>query len=313
MAVLLVLVGGRTLPASARSVAGRRYRAEDPAVERSQAALVTGCSSGMGRAIASRLAGAGWTVYATARRRSALADLAAVGCRTLALDVTDAEQAAAAVAAVEAEHGAVGVLVNNAGYGQQGPFEETDLARVRQQFEVNVFGPTRLCQLILPGMRAQRWGRIVNVTSMGGRITFPGGAAYHGSKYAMEAMSDVLRFEVAPFGIDVVVVEPGPTLTPWGEAALATLDGVPDAGPYATLTASIRAALEATFHGDGLPGASTAEDVADAVLQAGTASPPPTRVVGGGMAAQLIELRRTSSDEQWDALMETMYQRPTPT
>jgi NAD(P)-dependent dehydrogenase (short-subunit alcohol dehydrogenase family) len=267
----------------------------------------------MGRAIAARLLDAGWVVYATARRVAALADLEAMGCRVLPLDVTDGDRAAAAVAAVEAEHGAVGVLVNNAGYGQQGPFEETDLALVRRQFEVNVFGPVRLCQLVLPAMRARRGGRIVNVTSMGGRITFPGGAAYHGSKYAMEAMSDVLRFEVAPFGIDVVVVEPGPTLTPWGEAALATMDAVPDTGPYATLTASIRGALEATFRGDGLAGASTADDVADAVLLAAEATPPPSRVVVGDMAAQLIELRRTSTDEQWDALMETMYQRPTPT
>ncbi len=267
----------------------------------------------MGAAIAARLLGAGWDVYATARRRAALADLEASGCRALELVVTDAEESSAAVAAVEAAHGAVGVLVNNAGYGQQGPFEETDPALVRRQFEVNVFGPVRLCQLVLPAMRARRWGRIVNITSMGGRITFPGGAAYHGSKYAMEAMSDVLRFEVAPFGIDVVVVEPGPTLTPWGEAALATMADVTADGPYATLTASIRAALEATFRGAGLEGASTADDVAGAVLAAVEATPPPTRVVVGEMAAQLIELRRTSSDEQWDALMETMYQRPTPT
>jgi NAD(P)-dependent dehydrogenase (short-subunit alcohol dehydrogenase family) len=280
-------------------------------MDRSRAVLVTGCSSGMGRAIARRAAAAGWPVYATARRRGSLADLEAAGCRALDLDVTDAEQAAAAVATVAAEHGAVGVLVNNAGYGQQGPFEETDLALVRQQFEVNVFGPMRLCQLVLAGMRAQRWGRIVNVTSMGGRITFPGGAAYHGSKYAMEAVSDVLRFEVAPFGIAVVVVEPGPTLTPWGDAALATMDEVPDDGPYAALTGSIRTALGATFGGDGLAGASTAEDVATSVLAVIEAPAPPTRVVVGEMARQLIELRRTSTDGQWDELMETMYQRPT--
>ena len=160
--------------------------------------LVTGCSSGIGEATAAHLAGAGWTVYATARRPETLAGLEAAGCRTLALDVTDEASMPAAVAAVEEAEGAVGVLVNNAGYSQSGAVEtRAAWSDVRAQFETNVFGLVRMCQLVLPGMRAQRWGKIVNVSSMGGRFTFPGGGLYHATKYAVEAISDALRFEVA--------------------------------------------------------------------------------------------------------------------
>ena len=170
----------------------------------SQAVLITGCSSGIGRATAERLAATGWPVYATARRPSRIEDLEARGCRTLALDVTDEASMQAAVAAIEDEHGAVGALVNNAGYSQSGAIEEVPLEDVRRQFETNVFGLVRMCQLVLPGMRRQGRGRIVNVSSMGANFTFPGGGFYHATKYAVEAISDALRFEVKGFGIDVV-------------------------------------------------------------------------------------------------------------
>jgi NADP-dependent 3-hydroxy acid dehydrogenase YdfG len=166
----------------------------------SDAVLITGCSSGIGRATAERLAGRGFTVYATARRVEAIADLEARGCRVMALDVTDEGSMQAAVDAVTTEHGAVGALVNNAGYSQSGPVEEVPIEDVRRQFETNVFGLVRMCQLVLPGMRAQRSGRIVNVSSMGANFTFPGGGFYHATKYAVEAISDALRFEVAGFG-----------------------------------------------------------------------------------------------------------------
>ncbi len=281
------------------------------------AVLVTGCSSGIGRASAARLATDGWTVYATARRPEAIVELEALGCRTEALDVTDEGSMASAVARIEHEHGSVAALVNNAGFGQQGPMEETPLPAVRQQFEVNLFGPMRLCQLVLPGMRRRGAGRIVNVSSMGGRLTFPGGSAYHGSKYALEAVSDVLRWEVAPFGIGVTVVEPGPTLTDYGEAALVSMEHLGSAtdgsdGSYGSFTGSIRGALEATFRGAGLEGASRAEDVAEAIAVALATDPAPTRVVVGAMAEQLIALRATSSDEAWDRVLESMYQRPLP-
>jgi NAD(P)-dependent dehydrogenase (short-subunit alcohol dehydrogenase family) len=285
----------------------------------SGAALVTGCSSGIGRATALRLVADGYTVYATARRLDTLSgggetDGVGNGWRPLQLDVTEEASMAAAVAAIEAEHGSVAVLVNNAGFGQQGPLEETPLDAVRHQFEVNLFGPMRLCQLVLPGMRRVGSGRIVNVSSMGGRLTFPGGSAYHGSKYALEAVSDVLRWEVAPFGIGVTLVEPGPTLTQYGEASLTSMDhgAIPAGSAYGSFTASIRGALEATFRGDGLDGASTPDEVAAAIAESLAREPAPTRIVVGAMAEQLVELRTTSSDETWDQILETMYQRPAP-
>src|SRR5437667_7452476 len=149
----------------------------------SKAVLITGCSAGIGHATGQHLAGRGWTVYATARRPESIADLQAAGCKTLALDVNDEGWMAEAVRQVEAAEGAVGVLVNNAGYSQSGPVEEIPLDDVRRQFETNVFGLVRMCQLALPGMRRQGWGRIVNVSSMGGKLVFPGGGFYHGTKH----------------------------------------------------------------------------------------------------------------------------------
>ena len=190
----------------------------------SRAVLVTGCSSGIGRAIAMRLAGHGWTVYATARRPETIEDLASSGCHLLTLDVCHEESMHAAVATVEETEGAVGVLVNNAGYGLEGAVEELAAADLRHQFETNLLGPLHLTQLVLPGMRRQHWGKVVNVSSVGGRITVPGGGAYHASKHAVEALSDVLRFEVRGFGIDVVLIEPGAIASRWMEKAVSDIE-----------------------------------------------------------------------------------------
>ena len=199
-----------------------------PMPEISKAVLITGCSTGIGRATALRLAGSGWTVYATARRPESIADLADAGCRTLALDVTEEDSMRAAVQAVEQAEGAVGVLVNNAGYSQSGPIEQIPPEAVRRQFETNVFGAIRLAQLALPGMRRRHWGKIVNIGSMGGRLTFPGGGLYHATKYALEALSDVLRFEVRGFGVDVVLVEPGLITTEFAQTSIATAGDLTD-------------------------------------------------------------------------------------
>ena len=153
------------------------------------------------------------------RAGRSIADLAEKGCHTLALDVCDEASMSAAVDAVAQAEGAVGVLVNNAGYSQSGAVESVPIEQVRRQFETNVFGLIRMCQLVLPGMREQRWGKIVNIGSMGGRLTFPGGGLYHATKYAVEAISDALRFEVRGFGVDVIVVEPGLIVTKFGEVA----------------------------------------------------------------------------------------------
>src|ERR671910_1113763 len=176
-------------------------------IEKSQPVLITGCSTGIGRATAERLADDGWNVHATARRLDSIEDLTRRGCKTHALDVTDEGSMRNAVEEVEKD-GPIGALINNAGYSQSGAVETIPMESVRRQFETNVFGLMRMCQLVLPGMRRQRWGRIVNISSMGGRLTFPGGGVYHATKHAVEALSDALRFEVAGFGIRVVLVHP---------------------------------------------------------------------------------------------------------
>ena len=174
----------------------------------SKAVLITGCSSGIGWATAERLANVGWRVYATARKVEAIAPLEESGCRLLSLDVTDDDSMVSAVEEVERREGAVGALVNNAGYSQSGAVEAVPMEKIRRQFETNVFGLVSMCQLALPGMRRQGYGRIVNVSSMGGKLTFPGGGYYHASKHAVEAISDALRFEVEGFGVKVSVLEP---------------------------------------------------------------------------------------------------------
>jgi NAD(P)-dependent dehydrogenase (short-subunit alcohol dehydrogenase family) len=279
--------------------------------------LVTGCSSGIGRAIAIRLARSGLPVFASARRLESIEDLATEGCKLLALDVTDSSSRRSAVERIEAEYGAVGSLVNNAGYGQQGPFEETPLDVFRAQFETNLFAVVGLCQLVLPGMRKARRGRIVNLSSMGGRLTFPGGSAYHASKFALEAISDVMRFETAGFGIRVVLIEPGPTTSAFGGTSIASLDSlirVPD-GAYDALRTGIRTALESTFAAsdaasDSPSGSSTPEEIAEAVWAAVSEPTPEPRVVVGAIAESLIARKESGSAEDWDSLVATMYPQP---
>src|SRR5213595_3103887 len=206
----------------------------------SRAVLITGCSTGIGRATAEYLAARGWTVYATARRPEAIRELGSRGCRTLALDVCDEASMHAAVETIERAEGAVGVLINNAGYGQEGAVEEVPMAEVRRQFETNVFGLTRLVQLVLPGMRRQRWGKIVNMSSMGGHLTFPGGGFYHATKHAVEALSDALRFEVRGFGVDVAIIEPGLILTGFGDVAADSVEaGAAGDSAYAGFNAAV--------------------------------------------------------------------------
>src|SRR3954464_14530028 len=212
----------------------------------SQVVLITGCSTGLGRATAQHLAAKGHVVYATARRPESIADLEATGCRTLALDVTDEASMAAAVQRVVDEQGAVGALVNNAGYSQSGALETLDLDEVRRQFETNVFGLLRMCQLVLPSMRRRGSGRIVNVSSMGANFTFPGGGSYHATKYAVEALSDALRMEVRGFGVDVICLEPGLIRTEFGSTAAG---GVSAEGPYAAFNAAVAKSTREVYTG----------------------------------------------------------------
>ena len=279
----------------------------------SRAVLVTGCSSGIGHATAQHLAGRGWTVYATARRPETLADLEAAGCTTLALDVTDEASMRAAVERVEAEHGAVGVLVNNAGYSQSGTVEEVDLDAVRRQFETNVFGLARMCQLVLPAMRRARFGKIVNVSSMGANFVFPGGGYYHASKSAVGAISDALRFEVKGFGVDVVIIEPGLIKTRFGDAATGALDDATDGedGPYADFNAKLVEATRSAYEAGPLSKlGGPPEAVAKVIEKAITASRPRPRYLVTASAHALVNQRRLMTDRMWDAMMRTQFPQP---
>jgi NAD(P)-dependent dehydrogenase (short-subunit alcohol dehydrogenase family) len=280
----------------------------------SKAVLITGCSTGIGRATAIRLASKGWPVYATARKVAAIEDLQAKGCKTLAVDVCDEASMKAAVDAVEREHGAVGVLVNNAGYGLEGCFEETPMELVRKQFETNVFGVIRLCQLVLPGMRKQRWGKIVNLSSVGGTLTLPGGAFYHATKYAVEALSDAMRFELGGFGIDVVIIEPGPIKTEFGNTAIANVKSVSQNGsPYSAFNAHVAGKInEALNEGWMASLAGMPEDVASAIERAITATRPRTRYPITAAARTMMFLRRWLPDRGFDAFLRTQFPPPRP-
>ncbi|GAA2132707.1 oxidoreductase [Kitasatospora kazusensis] len=277
-----------------------------------KSALITGCSTGMGRRTALALHRLGYQVYATARRPETLAGLEAQGMTTLALDVTDEPSMAAAVARVEADHGSVGLLVNNAAYGLHLPVELASPEEVRAQFDTNVFGLIRMTQLVLPGMRRARQGRIVNISSMAGRFSPPGGAFYHASKHAVEAVSDSLRLEVAPFGVKVVVVQPGPTITEFAGTAVDTMQtgATPDADdPYAAFRAEL-----ADMYGNKSfrrrNGAVPAEAATKVIVRAATTRNPRARYAIGVLARSTMIARRLLPDAAFDAVMRTNF--PTP-
>jgi NAD(P)-dependent dehydrogenase (short-subunit alcohol dehydrogenase family) len=283
--------------------------------------LITGCSSGIGRAAALHLAGRGHTVVATARRLADVADLAAAGCRTLPLDVTDERSMQAAVASVEASLGRIDVLINNAGYSQSGAVESVPLSRTRAQFETNVFGPLRLTQLVLPGMRQRGGGRIVNVSSMGGRLVFPGGGVYHASKYAVEALSDALRFELRPFGIVVVLIEPGLIRTRFAATVgtqLAALGA--EAAPsddaaqvYAAFNDVVARGTAAAYErGPMAKMAGEPIDVARAIARAIETPRPRARYTVARSATFFLTLRRWLGDAGWDWFLRTNFASTRP-
>jgi NAD(P)-dependent dehydrogenase (short-subunit alcohol dehydrogenase family) len=278
----------------------------------SKAVLITGCSSGIGHATALRLAQDGWTVYATARRPETISDLAEQGCKTLALDVCDEDSMAAAVKAVTDAEGAVGVLINNAGYSQSGAVESVPLEQVRRQFETNVFGLIRMCQLVLPGMREQHWGKIVNIGSMGGKLTFPGGGLYHATKYAVEAISDALRFEVRGFGVDVILVEPGLIVTNFCDVAAASVEDDGETGPYAHFNRKVAKLTEGAYKGPMAKLGGGPEVVANTIAGALKSGRPKARYAVTPSAHLLITQKRFTPDRVWDLMMRSQYPTPKP-
>jgi NAD(P)-dependent dehydrogenase (short-subunit alcohol dehydrogenase family) len=280
-------------------------------IEKSRPVLITGCSTGIGRATAERLAADGWNVHATARRPESIEDLAERGCRIHALDVTDERSMESAVRAIE-EDGPIGALVNNAGYSQSGAIETIPMESVRRQFETNVFGLMRMCQLVLPGMRSAGSGRMVNLSSMGGKLTFPGGGVYHATKHGVEALSDALRFEVREFGIDVVIIEPGLIVTEFGETAAGSLAEIEEHGPYSKFNSDVARVTANAYTGPMARFGAGPEAVARKIAKALTARRPSTRYTVSSSAKVMLGVRRLSTDRMWDRMVRSQYPPPKP-
>ena len=265
-------------------------------------ALVTGASSGMGKRIAERLITDGYLVYVAARNVDKMADLTQLGAIPLRMDISKDDEIVAAAQTILEKSGRVDVLVNNAGYGLYGPVEEIGLDEARYQFEVNVFGPARLTQLLLPAMRARGAGTIINITSMGGKIYTVLGAWYHATKHALEGWSDSLRLEAEPFGIRVVVIEPGLIETGFGAAASQGILERSGTGPYAKMAQSVAASMTRSYgHGQGTNPKVIADVVGDAVRSAR----PKTRYAAGKYAKLMIGVRKWLGDRAFDRLIKS--------
>src|SRR6266508_4567799 len=259
---------------------------------RQQVILLTGCSTGIGRSTALHAAERGHRVFASARRRTDLSELAARKIEVVELDVADRGSVGAA--------GRIDALVNNAGYGQYGAVEDVTLEEWRAQFEVNLFGAIRLLQAVLPSMRGAKKGTIVNVSSVAGKVTSPYAGPYCASKHALEAISDALRVEVSPWKIRVVVVEPGPIATHFGERTReATARILQSAGPYSPFYANAERASEKEFQ----RGKRRPELVARVIVRAIESNRPKTRYRVAPLAKILVPLKGLASDRFLDRRM----------
>jgi short-subunit dehydrogenase len=267
-------------------------------------ALVTGASSGIGEETARLLHEAGFATYAVARRVDRMAALAQKGVQTFAMDVTDDASMTEGVRRVLDEQGCIDVLVNNAGYGSYGSVEDVPIEEARRQFEVNVFGLARLTQLVTPGMRAQGSGRIINISSIGGKFYEPLGAWYHATKFAVEGFSDSLRLELKPFGIDVVIIEPGPIITEWNTISRDSLTEVSRGGAYEERAGRVRLTME---RGDTGWAGTKPGVVARKILKAATTSHPRARYPVGRGAGSIVLARRLLPDRAFDAVVTRMY------
>lgn len=260
-------------------------------------ALVTGASSGIGAMAAKELAGAGFVVYAAARRVEKMEELKKFGIRPVPLDLTDEKSISACVETVLAESGRIDVLVNNAGYGSYGAIEDVPLSEVKRQFDVNLFGMARLIQLVTPKMRQNHFGKIVNVSSMGGKIWTKFGGWYHATKFAVEGFSDCLRMELAPFGIDVVVVEPGGIKTDWGIIAANHLKESAKGGAYEKYAEKAACGMIKNYSGNML---TKPEVIAKTIKKAVLSKHPKTRYLVGFMAKPMVFTQKIFGDRFYD-------------
>lgn len=257
----------------------------------------------MGKIIAEKLLASGHHVIAAARRTGAMTGLEQLGATVIRLDLTEEASIGAAASQIEARFGAVDVLVNNAGFGLYGAVEDVSLEDARRQFEVNLFGLARLTQLLLPAMRARGTGRIINITSMGGKVYTPLGAWYHATKHALEGWSDCLRLELAAKGIQVVVVEPGTIRTEFGSVMSGGLRKHLPRTSYAELTRTVADATD-KFTRDGA--GSPPEVIARVVLKAVKARRPRTRYAAGQYAKMTLFIRKWFGDRVFDRMVMSM-------
>lgn len=264
-------------------------------------ALVTGASAGIGKAVVRRLLRDGWRVYGAARRVEQMDDIRSEGAAVLRLDVTDDGSMRAAVRDVLAAEGRIDALVNNAGYGSYGAIEDVPMAEARRQFEVNVFGLARMTQLVLPHMRRAGTGTIVNISSMGGRIWMPVGGWYHATKHAVEVLSDALRAETRPFGIRVVVVQPGAIESEWADISADNLLQHSRGTAYGRHVEPMAALLR--DHSN----AASPDVVADAVSKAVESRRPRRRYAVPMDAKVLIFLRWLLPEWAWEKLVATVF------
>ena len=265
-----------------------------------QVILITGASSGMGRNSAIDLAREGHTVYGAARRLEKLKELESHGVRPIGMDITKEDQVRSAVEQVIAEEGRIDVLVNNAGFGMYGAVEDTSIDDARYQFEVNLFGLARLTQLVLPHMREQRHGKIINISSVGGRIYTPLGAWYHATKHALEGWSDSLRLETKEFGVDVVVVQPGLIETEFGDVLLDPMIERSGSGAYAELAHEIKRATEENYAGNN---GSPSSVISRTIRRIVETNKPRTRYAVGKLAKPLLFMRKFLGDRMFDRVI----------
>jgi NAD(P)-dependent dehydrogenase (short-subunit alcohol dehydrogenase family) len=268
--------------------------------------LVTGASAGMGKETARLLAESGYTVYGAARRTEKMNELEQYGVRTIAMDVTNDESMVSGVDQILRDEGRIDILVNNAGFGSYGAIEDVPLSDAKYQLDVNVFGAARLIQLVLPAMRKKRYGKIVNISSIGGKMATPFGGWYHASKFALEGLSDSLRNEVKRFGIDVIVIEPGGIKSEWGGIAFESLIRVSGQTAYGETVNSLGAAFRGTETKNHGP-----EVIANLIQKAIGAKRPKTRYVAGYMAKPAIFMRWLLSDKMMDRLVMGQVERLT--
>lgn len=271
--------------------------------------LITGASSGIGYEAARMLAERGHKVYGAARRTERIEPLRSCGVTPLALDVTSEESAQAVVSHILAAEGRIDILINNAGYGELGPMETTSLEDAQRQLDVNVIGLARMTRLVLPFMRQQREGRIVNVASVAGRITFCFAGWYNASKYAVEALSDATRMEVKPYGIDVVIVEPGGVYSNWGVIAANHLRDASVGTAYEERAGKMANVFDMMYKRNPYHLMTSVQRAAHHVCKAATSRHPKTRYAFGVGNATMRFLHTVLPDRWFDALITTLFYR----